>query len=318
MVILEQINMADQTFSCVLNKEINLVKIEIKNQARPKFAEIRKIIEEVIDLNGKMLRPLLMILSGHFGHYSSEKTIKLAASLEMLHMATLIHDDIIDDAVLRRNQLTVQSRYGKDLAVYAGDYLLSKSMRMLDPEKHAGEQISKLASGIEKICESELLQYQNRYKVMSVKDYLRVVSGKTAALFAIAMYVGAKENQCDEKLSKNLGRVGYELGIAFQIIDDILDFSNDQEKVGKSIHNDIKKGYYTLPVIYALQGKSMDENLEAEDLHRLVNDYDGLTKSRILAKKYTEKAFRRVEKLPEGEAKNAVKAILEQLLKRDY
>ncbi|MBM7562369.1 polyprenyl synthetase family protein [Fusibacter tunisiensis] len=309
MSVFESIKGMETPLSAEIEKELKLVKDMLGNVTRTKYAGIRAVIEDVMDLNGKMLRPIFVILSGHFGAYRSEKAVQLAASIELLHLATLIHDDIVDDSKMRRHKESVQSKYGKDMAVYAGDYLLAKSLTILDSDKYEAKHVDRLAEGIERICESELLQYQSRFNTMTVKNYLRIVSGKTATLFAVALYVGAAESGCSEQLSKQLGRIGHELGIAFQIIDDVLDFSTTQKNVGKSTQNDLKKGYYTLPVIYALR-ESDDVNPKSLE--------SGIQKSRKLAIKYTDKAFKRIEKLPDSEAKDLLQHIATHMLKRQY
>lgn len=301
--------------------QVELEKVEqvIIKHSRSKFIGIKEVIDDVIDLNGKMLRPLFAVISAHFGRYDSEKIVKLAAAIEMLHLATLVHDDIIDDSKMRRGKESMQSKYGKDMAVYAGDYLLSKALSMMNAKDYDGEHMQKMARAVEHICESELLQYHSKFKLMNVKNYLRVVSGKTAALFATSMYAGAYESGCDENFSKNMGKIGYDLGIAFQIIDDILDFSDDQALVGKSVRNDLKKGYYTLPVIYAIQGEnaSILDATEA-DMLKVIEKNKGVEKSRALAKKYTMRAYRRISGLPDVEYKNAVESLAKMLLDRVY
>lgn len=318
MSIIDAMNLTEGPLKEKLLEDLEAVKKELVKRSKPKYQEIKWIIDDVTSASGKMLRPLMMILAAQFGDYDAKKIRQLAVSVEMLHMATLIHDDVIDDAELRRGKPTVSSKYGKDLAVYAGDFLLAKALKSLDPKAHQSEHLEQLASGIEKICESELLQYHSRFKVMSIKNYLRVIAGKTAALFAISMYVGASESGCDRKQAKQLGRIGYELGMAFQIIDDTLDFSNDQETVGKSVFNDLKKGYFTLPVIYALQGASHIETWTSEALHLAIEKNSGVARSRALAKKYTNKAFKHIEGLKEGPEKDAIQSLASALLDRAY
>ena len=302
-----------------LQNELDKVKVVIKAYSKTKFNGIKEVIEDVIDLNGKMLRPQMTVLAAQFGNYNSDKVVKLAAAIEMLHMATLIHDDIVDDSKLRRNRESAQSKYGKDMAVYAGDYLLSKSMSILNGKDYDADHMSKLAKAIERICESEMLQYNSKFHYMTVRNYLRIVSGKTAALFAMSMYAGASESECSEDFSKNLGHIGFDLGVAFQIIDDILDFSDDQEIVGKSVRNDLKKGYYTLPVIYAIQGEAANVLSYSEDeLMKLIIKNKSIEKSRVLAKKFTMRAYKRIDKLPDSVCKDAIENMAKALLDRSY
>lgn len=319
MVQLIKMNALSPEIQSAYQSELDKVFAIILTHTRSKFSGIREVIEDVVDLNGKMLRPVMTIISAHFGDYQSDKITKLAGAIELLHMATLVHDDIIDDSKLRRNKISAQSKYGKDMAVYAGDFLLSKSLSILDAKTYDADHISKLAKAIESICESELLQFHSRFKLMTVKNYLRVVSGKTAALFAVSMYTGASESNCTETLSKALGRIGYDLGVAFQIIDDILDFSDNQAHVGKSTRNDLKKGYFTLPVIFAIQGeKEAVLELNETQMVALIKKNKGIEKARMLAQKYTKRAFDRIKSLPEGDSKIAMVELANYLLNRTY
>lgn len=308
-----------QDVSQIIALEVDKVKNRIKKHANAKFPEVQSIIDNILTLNGKMMRPQMLIVSAKFGTYDSKRMVNLASAIELLHMATLVHDDIIDDAETRRNQPSVQSMYGKDMAVYTGDYLLAKSLTVFKATDYDDDQISRLSKVIERICESELLQYFNRYHTMTVRNYLRVVSGKTAALFALSMYLGASESGCGERMAQRLGKIGYEIGIAFQIIDDILDFAEDESIVGKTIQNDFKKGYYTLPVIFAVEGQSLKlSDFDNVDINKLIQEKQGIEKSRVLAQKYTSKAFHRIDTLPESPYRDHIKHMAEKLLNRDY
>jgi len=302
-----------------LSIEIDKVITRIQKHTRSKFQPVQDIIDATMRANGKLLRPRLLMMSAMFGTYESERMVNLASAIELLHMATLIHDDIVDDATLRRNFPSVQSQFGKDMAVYTGDYLLSKALTVFKPSDYEDDQIIALSKVIGRICESELLQYFNRYHFMSVRHYLRVVSGKTAALFSLSMYLGAIESGCSEALSKTLGKIGYEIGIAFQIIDDILDFSQEEAVMGKTVQNDVKKGYYTLPVIYAFEGESLHmDTLTMAEIVSKIKENNGIEKSRILAQKYTEKAFKRIDLLPDNPSKDILLGVATKLLRRSY
>lgn len=317
MQILNEIYGIEESYKEQLSEELDKVSKQLKNRAMPKYKGLKTVILDVLGREGKMMRPLLTIISAHFGTYDSKRIVNVATGIEMLHMATLIHDDIIDDADTRRGEPSVQSKYGKDMAVYAGDYLLAKSLRTGTENQYDSELVSKMSLAIEKICESELMQYQNRFKVMSVKNYLRVIAGKTAALFAMSMYAGAIEAELSERMAKDLGRIGYEIGMAFQMIDDTLDFSKNEKKVGKTTENDLRKGYYTLPVILAVQGREA-QLLKQEEMKALIYSNKGLEKARALANKYTQRAFKRIAKLPDCDSKIAIRSIAEFLLLRDF
>lgn len=313
-----------------LLEELNEVKDIIKQNIKSRENILEESILPMLENGGKMLRPAFLILASKFGECDSEKIHNLAAVIEMLHMATLIHDDIIDDAKMRRGCATVQYKYGKDYAVYAGDFLFCQCINMLAKYDYDMEDLKNISKAITKICMGEITQYNLRYgKNLSLRNYIRIISGKTAALFAISFYSGANEAKCEEWISKSLGKIGYYAGMAFQIIDDILDFSGDTVKLGKTALRDLQKGYYTLPLIYALEkdkeqklkGLLNKENLsdsEIKEILILVNEYDGINKARLAADRYTEKAIEKIEKLPDCEAKEIIRSSILKLLNRDY
>jgi len=253
----------------------------------------------------------------------------LGAAIEMMHMATLVHDDIVDDSKLRRGVDTIQHKYSKEYAVYIGDFLFCQCFIMLSGFNYSTDNLRDISKAISKICMGEIRQYNIRYlRNTSLRKYIKVISGKTAALFYISFYTGAKESKCSEKTSKLLGRVGYYIGMAFQIIDDLLDYSGDTSKLGKNAQSDLVKGYYTLPLIYAMAEDSKNKisdildksSLNDEDVKQitfLVNKYNGIDKAQNLADKYTKKAFDYIEKLPDCESKKIIKDVTRKLLNRN-
>lgn len=290
--------------------------------------DMEKALLDLIDSGGKLLRPAFLLLSGRFGDYDKDKLSDVGAVIEMLHMATLIHDDIIDDADQRRGSKTIQNKYGKDYAVFMGDYLFARCFMLLS-NNTSMENIKNVAKVISRICVGEIEQFSSRFTPnLSVKKYLKRIGAKTAALFSLSCYIGAAESGCDEKLCKTLGRVGYYIGMAFQIIDDILDYNGNQAKVGKPIGNDLRQGIYTLPLIFALRKgntsipKILSKKLYTEeDIERIIElsrKEEGIKEARKIAKKYTEKAFKQISRLPENESKEIFKDIAERLLVREY
>jgi len=276
-----------------------------------------------------MLRPAFLLLAAKFGEYDSEKMQNLGAAIEMMHMATLVHDDVVDESKLRRGVETIQHKYSKEYAVYIGDFLFCQCFIMLSSFNYSTENLRDISKAISKICMGEIRQYNIRYlRNTSLKKYIRVISGKTAALFSISFYTGARESKCSEKTSKLLGRVGYYIGMAFQIIDDLLDYSGNSNKLGKNAQSDLIKGYYTLPLIYAMEDDRENKisdildntSLSSENVKQitiLVNEYKGIDKAKNLADKYTKKAFECIEKLPECESKEIIKDITQKLLNRN-
>jgi len=301
------------------------IKKIINDNVKEKYAS--DPLSPMIETGGKMLRPAFLLISGRFGNYDSQRLKNLAAIIEMLHMATLIHDDVIDDSELRRGTPSVQSKYGKDYAVYMGDFLFCKCFMLLSKD-YGIEDMHEISKVISKICLSEMKQnFFRRSLDISLKEYLKIVAGKTAALFSLSFYVGAKESNCDEKLSKLLGKIGYDIGMAFQIIDDILDYSGTENTTGKSIKNDLKQGYYTIPLILSLKDDNYlynlvnNKTLNDEDIDKvydLVKNSNGIDEARKLAKRFTNRAFKRISKLPDIQSKEILLDVMNKLLVRKY
>lgn len=303
---------------------LNLMKKNVKCKDK----KIEKSIMELIESGGKLLRPAFVLIGSKFGDNDKNKSIPTAAVIEMLHMATLVHDDVIDDSRLRRGQETIQSKYGKDYAVYIGDYLFCVCFKIL--ATNSSLQAIKVDSrAMSKICMGEVNQLNSRFSMnFSVKDYLNRISGKTAELFSISLYLGAAECNADEKVSKELGNIGHNLGMAFQIIDDILDYEGSDKSIKKSAANDLKQGIYTIPLIYAYKNNKDDfkdilgkDYYTEEDISEIVNlvrDNKGIEMAKELAEKYMKKCFKGIDRLPDNNYKTVLREIANWLLQRTY
>lgn len=303
---------------------INLMKKNVKCKDK----KIEKSIMELIESGGKLLRPAFVLIGSKFGDNDKSKAVPTAAVIEMLHMATLVHDDVIDDSKLRRGQETIQSKYGKDYAVYIGDYLFCVCFKIL-ATNNSLQAIKVDSRAMSKICMGEVNQLNSRFSMkLSVKDYLSRISGKTAELFSISLYLGAAECNADEKISRELGNIGHNLGMAFQIIDDILDYEGNDESIKKSAANDLKQGIYTLPLIYAYRnnkdafkdiiGKDYYNEEEVIEIINLVKANKGIEMAKELAEKYVNKCFKGIDKLPNNDYKIILREIASWLLKRTY
>ncbi len=214
------------------------------------------VLSDVIGSTGKMIRPRLLLLCSAFGpdRYAQIETLCMyAAMIEMTHMASLIHDDIVDEASYRRGKLSIQKKYGKDAAVYAGDFLISRVNYHLAMENQ-NDVAACLSKTVAEMCMGEIGQAMHRYDTqMTVDQYLKNIKGKTASLFRAACTIGAKGSGCDHDSVANLGKLGEYIGIIFQLRDDLLDFTSDSSAMGKEIHKDFYDGIYTMPVLLARQ-----------------------------------------------------------------
>nr|WP_307991171.1 polyprenyl synthetase family protein [uncultured Niameybacter sp.] len=311
----------------IKNELLEIIKLMDKN-AKCKDKVIESSIKDLIHANGKMIRPAFTVLAAHFGEYEGEKVRALASVVELFHMATLVHDDVIDDAALRRGVPTIQSKYGKEYAVYIGDYLFCICFKIL-AQTASLQSIQVDSLSMSRICLGEVEQLNSRFNTdVSVKNYLRRIAGKTAELFSLSLYIGAAESGCSDKLAKTFWRIGHHVGMAFQIIDDILDYTGSEESVGKDHAKDIQEGVFNLPLIYALE-KGPNELIELLQNHpydeaqlkeiiRLVYAHGGIDKARKLAHQYTQKAYKHIYKLPDNEYRSILLEVVHKLLDREY
>ncbi|MGL4850728.1 MAG: polyprenyl synthetase family protein [Clostridium sp.] len=311
-----------------IENEIKEIKNNIRENAKCRDKVIEKSILELLDGGGKLLRPGFTVLASKFGTYNRERTVGLGSVVEMFHMATLVHDDVIDEAKMRRGRETVQSKYGKNYAVYIGDYLFCICFKILGTTKNINREAELDTKVMSRICLGEVEQLNARFKKdIKIKDYLKRVSGKTAELFSLSLYIGAVESDVDKKLSRVFWEIGHNLGMAFQIIDDILDLVGDKKDTGKAIGNDLREGVYTLPILLGLKEdriemeKLLKEEYTNEDVENIIlylEENELTKKSFKIAEKYSEKAFKNIEKLPENEYKEILMDVAKRMLKREY
>ena len=225
---------------------------------------VGEVLDDVLGSPGKMLRPRLLLLCGSLGPaYESrfDRLCLLAATVELTHLASLVHDDIADNAQFRRGKPSIQGKYGKCAAIYAGDLLISRIHFRLAKEgmRDAAQTIS---AAIERMCLGEIGQERCKYRgEVSREEYLENIGGKTASLFEAACLLGAREAACPDEVCATLSALGRELGVLFQLRDDLLDFDSTQEQEGKELHKDFRDGIYTLPVIHAMRSAAGREAL---------------------------------------------------------
>ncbi len=245
--------------------------MKISDSAAAELAELERILEEelskgnpfitreslrILRGGGKRLRPLLTILfASAGGGCDRQRVLYTAAAIETLHMATLVHDDTIDNASHRRGVETTFRRHGIHTAIYTGDWMLLRSLQIL---AKAGEQdsvtiglLNTLADGMERICAGEIDQYVGRGRIPGVRKYFERVRGKTAAMFAAACAAGARASGATEEDIRRALAFGEDFGIAFQIRDDLMDMESTGAKSGKPVEHDLREGIITLPVILA-------------------------------------------------------------------
>jgi len=234
--------------------ELEQVRSLIRTTVEQSHGFIRSVLISHVDSMGKMLRPALVLISSRLGEMQERDTaLRIASVLEMVHLASLVHDDIIDSAKTRRGLPTIYAQVGTKQAVLAGDYLLARAMALVGG-KEGDLDASAVANAFSRLCESELEQDSalGEYFI-SRQTYLRRIAGKTASLFALSCYAGAAVASAPMIDQQRLHRIGYAMGMAFQIQDDVLDYTGNESNMGKQVGKDLKCGVPTLPLIRALE-----------------------------------------------------------------
>lgn len=300
-----------------------LNEFSVKHNSR---SYLNTVCREVIQSGGKRLRPAMVIASAMSGEYDRAKAFPAAVSIELLHTATLVHDDIIDDAPLRRGKPTVYAQEGPPTAVFTGDYLYVKSILALASSDLPIQYLQQLGMAIEAVCVGEVDQYQNRGAINGFKTYLSRISRKTGVLFAASCAAGAKTGGLSDEHIKRLARFGGYYGIAFQIKDDLMDMLEKPDSIGKPVGSDLKEGIITLPVLLAI-AKDPQSRMLVEDF---LQDFDRSRQSKRkiiriikrvmetgaagdtqdLLKRYLAKAGKMLERLPESPGKEMLAQIL--------
>lgn len=314
-----------------LSKELAATLDLMEGSIKLKNKPVQKALLEMIRSGGKLLRPAFQLLFSQFGEErDTDKAIALAAAIEMLHNATLMHDDIVDRSNLRRGHSTVNAVFGNEVAVYAGDYLFVCCFKLMANYADSMRSLQLNSRSMEKILSGEMGQMDSRYNSeLSTAEYLENISGKTAELFALSCSIGAYEAGKSEDFSKKCARIGKNIGMAFQIVDDILDYTEDAEQIGKPVLEDVRQGVYSLPLISAL-AKNRDaflpyldkkENMTTDDaqtVYQLVHQYQGVQAAQEIAAKYTNEALKDIRSLPDNPAhtKKTLEAITAAILVR--
>lgn len=237
----------------LINTHLYSVEERIRAQARAFDPAVEGYVDYVCNSSGKRLRPALALLSGGATGKITSSHVDLAVILELIHIATLVHDDIMDGADLRREQPTVNAKWGNAISVLLGDALLAHAMRLATNFSET-EVVRRIADAAAEVCTGEIIQTQRRFDLkLSVPDYYKIVEMKTAALFAAASELGAFLSETTPERIGALKQFGLKLGTAYQVYDDCLDLVGDEEEIGKTLGSDLRKGKLTLPLIFLLQ-----------------------------------------------------------------
>ena len=280
---------------------------------------------------GKRLRPALVLLASKFCGYEGPSAIKLGAVVELIHTATLVHDDIIDEADTRRGRPSTNSRWGNHMSVLAGDWMYMQAFNVALGERNF--KILDLLIGLTQVMvEGELLQLTSLTKIDVTEDeYLELAYRKTAVLFAACLRLGAILGGRSDEEEMKLGAYGTNLGLAFQLIDDLLDFTSSEKKIGKPIGNDLREGKVTLPLIYALRDCRPEEcekvarvleergfhSVRFEEIQGLIERHGALRAARGKAQQFADLATSCLDGLPDSQYKDALRSLPDFIVERE-
>jgi len=235
------------------------VDATIRRRLQSDVVLIRQIAEYIIAGGGKRLRPALVFLAAGATGYRGEHHVELAAVVEFIHTATLLHDDVVDESELRRGRKTANAEFGNAASVLVGDFLYSRAFQMMVAVRSM-RVMEVVADATNAIAEGEVLQLLNaRNLAITEAAYLDVIRRKTAKLFEAAAQLGAILGEATAEIERGLARYGMHLGTAFQLVDDVLDYSGDAAHTGKNLGDDLKQGKPTLPLIHVLQRGSAEQ-----------------------------------------------------------
>lgn len=312
-----------------LKKDLNYIEQALNNAIQAEHPVLRDAASQLLNAGGKRIRPVFVLLAGQFGNYHMERLKTVAVSLELIHMATLVHDDVIDDAELRRGKPTIRQLYDNRVAMYAGDYILARSLEEITLlEKPKAHHV--LSETIVEVCIGEIEQIKDKYDLnQHLRNYLRRIKRKTALLIATSCELGAIAADASEKLARKLYKYGYYIGMSYQIIDDILDFTSSAQELGKPVGNDMLQGNLTLPALIAMQDDDFKDllqeayqhphNISDEQMEHLLStlhDTNAIANAYELSNRYLAKALAIVDQLPDGKAKQSLKEVAKYIGKR--
>ena len=324
------VNIKDVTLAVA--EEVGVFQQKYKQVLHAQNTLVDKVTRYVLKQQGKQIRPVLVMLSAKICGGVTESSYRAAIMVELLHSATLIHDDVVDSAEMRRGLPSINALWKNKISVLIGDYLLSKGLLYSLEFKDYGS-LHMVSEAVRRMSEGEILQIQKTRSLdISEKDYLSVISDKTASLISSACAMGAMSATTDESKIAALKSYGEYLGLAFQIRDDLLDYTGDSKKTGKQMGIDIKDKKITLPLIYALLHASPAEQktirsilkssrkraVKTSEVVAFVTSKGGLEYATEVAEGFAAKAEASIQPFPESAAKTSLLQLVDFVMNRQY
>lgn len=306
-----------------------LPEVEAYMRASPgdHHPSLNSAVDHLVSSGGKRLRPTLVLLAGSMLGAEPDRTVRLAAAVEMLHTATLVHDDLIDQATMRRGLPTINAQWPAGATVLTGDYMFARAAN-LAASTGSLPVMEGFAETLMTIVNGEIQQLFGEYGFASREDYYDRIYAKTASLFELAARGPALLVGADPEVIEHLRRFGYSAGVAFQIIDDILDFVGQPEEVGKPVASDLRQGIVTLPTLYYLEGDQKDglvrkllagvdpEDIDFEQVVHEIRDSGAIEQSKEEAQEVMAAGLGHLDKMPASAERNALRELAHYVIQR--
>jgi len=314
-------------FFTPVKAELARVEARMRAQANGHHPELNTALDQLISSGGKRIRPTVSLLVGSMFGLEPQKRITVAAAVEMLHTATLVHDDLIDGSLLRRGIPTLNAQWSPAATILTGDFIFA-SAAQLAAETESVSVMKLFSHTLSVIVNGEISQIFGPHGSVNRQAYYERIYAKTASMFELAAVAPAILASCDQETLEAAKSFGYSVGMAFQIVDDILDFASEQEQIGKPVANDLRQGLITLPTLYyfenhaddghlreALQGDGLND-AAVDELMRAVEDSGAVEESMAEAEQFIEQAMDALDLLPDGEEHQALEELADYAVKR--
>lgn len=312
----------------LMKNELDQMNKILVNRLDSNVDLINQMSHYIISSGGKRIRPLLLLLCAKATDYDGDYHYSMAVVIELIHTATLLHDDVVDQSTTRRGQETANELWGNAPSVLVGDFLYSRAFEIM-VEPNSMEIMKILSKATNQISEGEVLQLLNiKNANVTQKEYYRVIERKTACLFKAACQIAGILSNSNQKVIEAMGKFGMHLGNAFQIIDDTLDYESDSNIIGKEVGDDLSEGKVTLPMIYALEKTTKSDkkiltdaiqNADASNINQVVEilmNVNAFQYSRDIANKESNMALESIDILPSSKYKTALKLLCKLSLER--
>ncbi|WP_211284590.1 heptaprenyl diphosphate synthase component II [Rummeliibacillus pycnus] len=312
-----------------LQSDIRIIEKELETALDSSSHYLKDASLHLLKAGGKRIRPVFVLLGAKFGRYDIQQIKHVAVPLELIHMASLVHDDVIDDSELRRGRPTVKSQWNNRVAMYAGDFIFSKALEyMTKIENQKAHEI--LSKTMVEICLGEIIQIEDKmYVDQNIRDYFRRIKRKTALLISSSCHLGAVAAGAEEQVANHLKRFGYYVGMSFQIIDDILDLTATDKQLGKPAGSDLMQGNITLPVLLVKEDseirtyidKALDGTMKEDERQvflKKIRKSSAIEESYRISNLYLQKALQEIDALPSNSVKKSLRDIALYMGKRKF